>query len=1002
MKKPIEKKPPKSKAKNATAGIGGAQSKKLNDKRFPIVGLGASAGGLEALRSFFAQVRPNSGMAFIVVVHMTPNQPSLMPELLQKVTKIPVSTAQDGQTIEPDHIYVIPPSKEISIFKGRIQLMDIAGAHAAQPIDSYLKSLSLDQGTRAVAVILSGTGSDGTLGIKEIKANDGLVLVQTVESAGYDGMPRSAINTGVVDMVLAPEAMPEKIIQYFAHFNHVVAKNSTTTNDQGILLNKIFAILRTHTGHDFSQYKLNTLLRRITRRMGLNQIDKHEQYVRFLKENPTEVEALFQELLIGVTNFFRDPESFDVLKTSILPDLFNQMKEDATFRAWIPGCSTGEEVYSLAMVIREVLEANPKRINLQLFGTDIDNRAIDKARAGLYPESISADVSKDRLKRFFIKEGGFYRIRKETRDCAVFSVQNLIKDPPFSRLNLLCCRNVLIYLNLAAQKKLLPLFHYTLAPKGVLVLGSSETIGGFSKLFSTLDKKWKIFKRREVPPALYEPIDFPSGSPSADIKTAIDPMLEPDHTQFNMAQVIQKAVFEQLDTAALLIDAKGNILFVQGRTGKYLETAIGPPTQNILEMARAGLRIELSSAIREAKSTNHKIIRKKIGVKTNGDYQFINLHVCPQTEPKGLAGRLLVIFEEVEPPLRSDSQLGTPEDHRREPASMAELERELQNTREGHQTAIEELESSNEELKSINEELQSTNEELQSTNEELESSKEELQSVNEELHTVNAELQSKVGELSATHDDMRNLLNSTQIATIFVDNTMRVKRFTPEAVGIVNLIQTDIGRPLQHVATNLTYTDMITDISDVLKNLTPKQVEVMTAKGDWYKMRIFPYRTMDNRIEGAVLTFASINEQKQSQQILSTANQEMTHAWRLVRNAFDLNPDPLVVLDREAKMVIANSVFAKVMKIAPDEVEGMDVLKIKNGLIGRSDLKAKLKVALENGKDFQVVASGKTQSAGIEKYIVTGRVICADDERPHQVLLHFTEQQRKASKDALQ
>ena len=484
-------------------------------KRFPVVGLGASAGGLEALRSFFNAVAVNSGMAFIVVVHMAPKQPSLMPELLQKVTPLPVSVAKDGQTLEPDHVYVSPPDKEISVYKGKIQLLDTLDKRMTLPIDAFLKSLALDQGAHAAAVILSGTGTDGTLGSEDIKANDGLVLAQSEDSAGYDGMPRSVIGSGVVDIIGTPEEMPPKLCQYFTH-REINLQKQPAANDQQNWLNKIFAILRNQVGHDFSHYKPNTLLRRIDRRMGLNQIAHHAQYVRYLRENPAEAEALFHELLIGVTRFFRDAESFDVLKTGILPELLGRLREDATLRVWIPGCSTGEEVYSLAIVIREVLDTNPNHINLQLFGTDIDQHAIDKARQGFYPAGIAVDVSGERLKRFFIKEGTSFRIRKEIRDCAVFSVHDLIKDPPFSRLHLLCCRNLLIYLDGAAQKKLLPLFHYTLAPEGILVLGSSETTGGFSNLFQTLDKKWKIFQRREMPPTLLPQVDFPTGFPLRD------------------------------------------------------------------------------------------------------------------------------------------------------------------------------------------------------------------------------------------------------------------------------------------------------------------------------------------------------------------------------------------------------------------------------------------------------------------------------------------------------
>ncbi len=975
-------KPTSHRAKASDPGI-------TSDNRFPVVGLGASAGGLEALRSFFKEVAADSGMAFVVVVHMAPKQPSLMPELLQKTTPLPVLVAKDGQTIEPGHIYVIAPDKEIRVFKGKIQLLDFLDKRTALPIDQFLESLAHDRGVNAAAVILSGTGTDGTLGAKEIKARGGWVLVQSENSAGYGGMPRSAANSGVADVILAPEEMPQRLSSYFTHPDRALSQQPAATGDQLDWLNKIFSLLRTQIGHDFSLYKKNTLLRRINRRMELNQIAQHGQYVRYLRENPAELQALFRELLIGVTHFFRDAASFHALKTNVLPELLGHVKADATFRAWIPGCSTGEEVYSLAMVIRELIDTNPNHIHLQLFGTDIDGYAIDKARQGLFPASIADNIDDDRLNRFFIKEGGSFRIRKEIRDCVVFSVQDLIKDPPFSRLHLLCCRNLLIYLNSEAQKKLLPLFHYTLAPSGILMLGASESIGGFSNLFAVLDKKWKIYKRREVPQALRQQVDFPSGA-SAPGMNAGDAMGDrPANQKVNIAQMTQQAILDQFAPTAILVDANGNMLHVQGRTGKYLETPSGPPTRNILDMTREGLRIELSSAIREARSSNQPVRRRKIAIKVNGDVQWVDLHVSPQHSPAALSGCLLVVFEDAEAAITQ----GSPTDHEGnlhpEANRIAALERELQNTRETHQITVEELESSNEELKSINEEMQSSNEEFQSTNEELESSREELQSLNEELQTVNAELQSKVEELSAVHNDMRNLLNSTEIATIFVDNHMRIRRFTPEATAIINLIQADIGRPLQHVVTNLSYKGMITDLDDVLTHLASKEVEVRTNEGEWYKMRILPYRTTDNRIDGAVLTFTSIAEQKMAQHLLSTTNLEMQQAGLLTRQIFDMNADPLVVLEQEGTIVLANSAFTDIVKTSPEKAAGMDIFQINSRLPWWADLIANLNKALEKKENFEIITGKRSSSKTEGAYRVMGQIIRLDDDRPHRILLRF-------------
>jgi two-component system CheB/CheR fusion protein len=960
-------------------------------KLFPVVGLGASAGGLEALKAFFTNVPPTSGMAFIVLVHMTPNQPSLMPELLQKIALIPVSAAKDGALLEPDKAYVIPPNKDISVYNGKIQLLDMTTKKGLLPIDFFFRSLAQDQGSNAAAIVLSGMGTDGTLGIKEIKMNDGLIFVQSEDSAGYDGMPRSAINTGLVDMIMAPADMPEKLIQYFSH----AAQRSQDIPAQlpakeESWIHKIYAILRSQVGHDFSSYKRNTILRRISRRMRLNHISSHEDYVRYLRENSDETDTLFRELLIGVTSFFRDPESFDVLKTDVLPDLLGSLRTDATFRAWIPGCSTGEEAYSLAITLKEILDKTSNRINLQLFGTDIDNRAIGKARQGVYPCSIKTDLGEARVNRFFIKEGDFYRIRKEIRDCVVFSVQNIIKDPPFSRLNLLCCRNLLIYLNPDAQKKLMPLFHYTLAPGGVLMLGSSETIGGATDLFQTINKKWRIFRRREVPKEIRQIINFPTGplavehsQDSSDVNSQNKPL--------DTSYLTQKVVLEQFALTAVLTNSDGNIINIQGRTGKYLETPSGPVTNNILDMAREGLRIELSAALRAAGSSAANVTKKRLSVKTNGDRQLIDLHVCPLKRPSELAGHLLVVFEDIE----SESMNETGEHVNKDDSLLAstriaELERELQTTRESHQTTIEELESSNEELKSTNEEIQSANEELQSTNEELESSREELQSLNEELQTVNAELQGKVAELSAAHDDMRNLLNSTEIANIFVDNNMRVRRFTPEATMIVNLIQTDIGRPLQHVAGNLKYDNMIKDLEKVLHYLTSVETEVQTNDGKWFNMRIIPYRTRDNRIDGAVMTFTSIDDQKKVNHRLEASLKETENAWELVRAIFDINEDPMVVLDKNSCIVIANTCYSTLMDIDLKHLKGMDFIPpLKKMLSQKQDLKTQLKTAMETNKDFISDIIDFETAFGKKSYTIKGSILKKDKSFPYRILLQF-------------
>ena len=975
------------------SGAKSDDQKNHKKQRFPVIGLGASAGGLEALKAFFSKVPPDSGMAYIVLVHMSPKQPSMMHELLQKVTRTSVQPAENDMALRPDNVYIVPSDKEISFYQGKIQLLDPVDKKSYLPIDFFFRSLAADQGSQAAAVILSGTGSDGTMGLKEIKSFEGLVVVQSEDTAKYTGMPRSAIDTGQADMILSPEEMPEKLRQYFKHRLSLKDKAKEVEKREEDWLNRIFSLLRIHIGHDFSYYKRSTILRRIDRRIGLNQIPDHDKYVRYLRENPRELQALFRELLIGVTNFFRDPQSFEVLKRDILPDMIQGMDDDATFRVWVPGCSSGDEVYSLAMVFLECLEKTSKRVNLQLFGTDINSTAIEKARQGIFPSSIRADVSQERLDRFFVRENSdIYRVRKEVRDLVIFSVQDLLKDPPFSRLNLLSCRNLLIYLNSEAQKKILPLFHYTLRPGGILMLGSSETVGEFTSLFQSLDNTWKIYRRREVHRSRMQPVEFPTGMPR-----------EPSNSQTirkekpcgkNLEHLVDRAIADRFGPPAVVVDDSGNILHVAGRTGRYLETPSGPPSHNIVEMAREGLGIQLSSALRQARTKKKHVLLRRVKVSLNGEKQSINLHVIPLDKPRELSGNLLVAFEALKEaePVEPAGENEKVDDSSYE-SRINDLEQELMHSRERQQTTIEELESSNEELKSTNEELQSSNEELQSTNEELESSKEELQSLNEELQTVNAELQSKVDELSAAQDDINNLLNSTEIATLFVDNEVRIKRYSKETEKIINLIGSDVGRPLEHQGTKLNYEHMIRDIKTVLDRLTPIEKEIQSTDGTWYNMSIKPYRTMDHRIQGALLTFENVDVQKKHQEKLEELNAESRAAWMLVRAVFDMNTSPMAVLDSKGKMVIANTAFSRIMNLDQNKIEGWDFLDQTSETLQDTGLHSRLLTALNDGKDFETLEFDITRNHERKKYLVQGRVIRLNKGQPYRILLSFIQKQ---------
>jgi two-component system CheB/CheR fusion protein len=828
---------------------------------FYIVGMGASAGGLDAFEKFFRHMPNDSGLGFILVPHLDPTHISLMPELVQKSSKMSVSPVKDGDKVKPNAVYIVPPNYDLAILNGTLQLFPppkISGPR--MPIDYFFRSLAEDQGKKAICIILSGMGTDGTLGLKSVKGELGMAMVQSPDSAKYNSMPRSAIETDLVDYILPPEKMPEQLIAYTKHGTKKV--DPKIVRAQGKApdeLQKIFILLKTHTGHDFSSYKKNTIYRRVERRMQVHQMDKITTYVRLLQENKGEVEILFKELLIGVTNFFRDSEAFKALKEKALPRLLEDKFDDYTIRAWVSGCSSGEEAYSIAILLRECMEKLKRHLGIQIFATDIDKSTIDAARAGIYPASISADVSPDRLKRFFISEDNIYRIKKDIREMLVFAPQDVIKDPPFTKLDLVCCRNLLIYFDAELQKKLLPLFHYSLNPEGILFLGTSETIGGFTDLFTAVDKKWKIFQRKGSGPSAHAALSFSATTPLERIYE-----VEPKKPkEIDVAQLAEKSLAEHYAPPSVIIDEKGEILYIHGRTGKYLEPAPGEAKLSIYRMAREGLKLELPSAIHKAATQKKEVVHKGIKIKDNGGTQMIDLIVRPMLKAKAPSGLMMVVFEDVTP-VRQEKpaekkQLQTIKGDER----IKALERDLQYTKENLHTTIEQLETSNEELKSTNEELQSTNEELQSTNEELETSKEEQQSLNEELTTVNSELQGKIEGLSEANNDLKNLIDAIEVPTIFLNNDLRIKRFTSHATRVINLIQVDIGRPIGDISTKLEDVNISEVAQAVSKDLVFRQREVHTGDGSYFMMRVAPYRTIENVIDGVVITFADLTKDKE-------------------------------------------------------------------------------------------------------------------------------------------
>jgi two-component system, chemotaxis family, CheB/CheR fusion protein len=911
-------------ATTGTQAVGASSVAKANpgfEESFPIVGIGASAGGLAAFEAFFsgmpADVDP--GMAFVLVQHLAPDHSSILTTLMQRYTRMEVYEVEDGMTVQINCAYIIPPNRDMAFLNGTLQLMEPVEPRGHRlPIDFLFRSLAQDQRERAIGIVLSGTGSDGTLGVRAIKGEGGMVMAQFPESCEFDGMPRSAIATGMVDYVLSPAEMPAQLIAYVTHaFGRPTRLASLSAPLTENALKKIFILLRTQTSHDFSQYKPSTICRRIERRMAVHQIDSTDAYVKYLQQTAIEVEALFRDLLIGVTSFFRDPDAFEALETLVIPKLFDGKNTGDVVRAWSTGCSTGEEAYSIAILLNEHSEKLKQAYKLQVFATDIDSRAIAVARAGVYPASSAENISPERLARFFTAEpdGSAYRIHKSIRDLLVFSEHDVIKDPPFSKLDLISCRNLLIYLGSDLQKKLLTLFHYALQPRGMLFLGTSETIGELGDLFTVVDRKNKVYQRKE---------DF-QGSRRASLARFLPTTMlkDADHTllavkmphpvKLSLRELTEQALLQQLAPMGALVNGNGDILYLHGRAGMFLEPAPGDAgINNILKMAREGLRRDLTTALHRAAGGKERIQCLGLRVKSNGHHTLVNLSVSPLvSSPAGAleSPLFLVILEEAPAPqtlastvtaLTLGSQAGSRDSDAN--AKIAELNEELQAKEDYLHAANEELETSNEELKSSNEEMQSVNEELQSTNEELETSKEELQSINEELATVNTELQTKVGDLSRANNDMNNLLAGTGIGTVFVDFNLRILRFTPAATRIINLILSDVGRPVGHIVSNLVgYDRLVEDVQEVLRTLIPQEIDVQTPEPKNYTMRILPYRTLDNVIEGAVITFVDITDMVRTRKALHKAN-EMLRLAVVVRDAHDA----ITVQDLEGRIIAWN------------------------------------------------------------------------------------------------
>ncbi len=840
------------------------ESARVSAPMFPLIAIGESAGGLEAMEQFFEPVPPECGAAFIVVQHLDPTQAGMLVELLQRCTTLTVVQVSDGMRIEPNHVYVIPPAADLQVLHDVLHLSEPNQARGLRlPIDIFFRSLADDRGADSIAVVLSGMGSDGTLGLRAIKEQAGAGFVQAPESAKFDSMPRSAIDSDLADSVAPADQLYGKIAEYLRHIPTVARReeHELSASDR-IAVEKVVLLLRTQTGHDFSQYKLSTLSRRIKRRMGLHHLKGVNEYVRYVRENPPEGQLLFRELLIGVTSFFRDPDVWDQVRTEMLPELLSAKPSGEAVRAWVTACSTGEEAYSLAIAFREACDAlgGAKPPPVMIFATDLDPDAIARARVGFFPLNIAADVPPSLLQRYFVQSDRGYRVVKEVREMVVFATQNMLMDPPFTKLDLITCRNLLIYLTAELQRKVMPLFHYSLLPGGVLLLGSSETIGSATEMFLPVAGKARLFRKIESvagATSLPMPAVFthPSGTPKSTAVIAAAAPVE------SLQASTDRLILTRFAPAAVLVGDQGDILYVSGKTGQYLEPAAGKANLNVFAMARPGLDRSLSDGFWRALRSQQSVVLPNVIIGESGATRHVRVTIEPLGA--GVTGHqtALIVFHDLPKPPAAGRR-GRSESPATGNELQAELLRDLEQTRVSLLSAREEMQVSQEELRSTNEELQSMNEELQSTNEELTTSKEEMQSMNEELQAVNRELQSKLDELSLSSSDMANLLNSTNIATLFLDKTMKVRRFTPPLESLIHLIPGDIGRPISDIVSTLDFPDMVDTARLVLQTLVIAETEATSQDGRWFAVRTLPYRSFNDRIDGVVITFSDITKAK--------------------------------------------------------------------------------------------------------------------------------------------
>jgi len=897
----------------------------LTRHAFPIVGVGASAGGLEAISEFLRHIPEKTGLAFVFVQHLDPSHGSALTEILARSAHIPVEEVLEGTIVEPDHAYVIPPNMEMYIDGGILHLVPRQHRGVVSlPVDRFLCSLAADRQHRSIGVILSGTASDGAEGCRVIKEAGGIIFAQSEGSAKYSGMPQSAVNSGCVDFVLSPKEIAERLVQIGAH--PYVARDLSQEQFFAYSerdLHDIFDIVLEQTGVDFSQYKPTTLQRRIQRRMALHKFGDLKDYIRYVKATPKEAEDLYRDILITVTNFFREPDAFEALKKTVFAPLLADRDPGASVRFWVPGCATGEEAYSIAMAFTEFFsEAGPKgkAVSFQIFASDVNEASLAKARLGIYSEAIVKDLTSERLDQFFVRQDGMYHVRKSIRETCIFARQNVAKDPPFSNLDLISCRNLLIYLGAALQTRVIPTFHYSLRPGGYLLLGGSETLGRFADQFAVVDKKHKIYQKKKDSPRLLTYF-VNAGVTSPEIPTT-RPSREQSTAQ-SLERQFDRVLLEGFGPSSIVVNEQMDIVHLRGSTSDYLEPPSGQPSFNLNKMARDGLLIDVRAAISSAKKLGKPVKRANLAIKSDRGLIRVDIEVCPFTPSGSREHYYIVRFHDHSSPAHKPSQSA---EHSRlggkgRRATSSRLRQELADTKEHLKTLIEDHETTLEESRSSNEEVLSTNEELQSLNEEMETAKEELQSTNEELRTVNEELQNRNYELITANDDLSNLFSNANIPLVMVSTDLIIRRFTPQAQSVLNLTAADVGRPISELHPNLRRAGLAEIAKQVVASATVHEEEVQANDGTWYLMRVRAYKTSDHHIAGAVFAFQDIDLMKRS------LDESRSYTATLIESA----RESILILDSSLRVTTANNSFYKRFLVTPAETEGNFVYELGNG-----------------------------------------------------------------------